>query len=110
MQDVYQYSVKQAWFSDSATYPIIATLTFASMIVVGASFHQLFYLKDVRINPNHKHETIQSWGTERVRSVTSVISEGPAFHRSAFKSIHGKEGMGVDHEAWLKSKKEYMEK
>ena len=81
----------------------------AGCFIVGMGAHAVMYYKDLRISPQHKHDTLQTWGTEKTPSVTSVISGGPAFHRSAFKSILGKEGLGVDHEAWKKQKKEYLE-
>jgi hypothetical protein len=90
-------------------YPLIAILSAAGIFLVGMGSHALITYKDLRINPQRKHETLQTWGTEKTRSVTSVVSEGPSFHRSAFKSIHGKEGLGVDHEEWKKQKKAYME-
>jgi hypothetical protein len=102
-------SFKKSFLSESAVYPLIVILSCAGCFMVGMGAHAVMYYKDLRISPQHKRETLQTWGTEKTPSVTSVISEGPAFHRSAFKSIHGKEGLGVDHEEWKKQKQAYLE-
>jgi len=82
-------------------------MTTATCFVFGAMTHSMMYYKDIRINPKHKHETIQSWGEEPVRSVVSVVVEEPkGFHRQAFKDIR-KEGLGVDHNEWKKTKDAY---
>jgi hypothetical protein len=102
-------SFTKSFLSESAVYPLIVILSAAGCFIVGMGSHALLSYKDLRISPAHKHETLQTWGTEKTPSLTSVVSEGPAFHRAAFKSIHGKEGLGVDHEEWMKQKKAYMD-
>lgn len=108
LQEIYQhYSFKKAWLSDPSTYPLIAVMSGATFLILGMSAHALLCLKDVRISPSRKHETLQTWGQEKVPSVLSYVSEGPSFYRDEFRSTHGGEGLGVDHEAWKKFKEDY---
>jgi len=79
-------------------------MTFASCLVLGASYHQFTHLKDLRINPKVKHETIQTWGTEYSPTMTKRITQKPkGFHADKLKAIQ-LEGLGIDHEEWKKSK------
>jgi hypothetical protein len=60
----------------------------------------------VRINPAHKHQTIRDWGEEPTHHVTYILGKHPIGMHSADykKTFH--EGLGVDHEEWLKAKKQ----
>ena len=70
----------------------------ALTFMTGMGAHALAYYKDVRLAPSKKHTEIQTWGDEKVRSVVSVIGQNP-YYKPTFT-----EGLGVDHEEWLKAK------
>jgi len=104
LPDVYQYSFKKAFFDDPACYPIIVITAFICTFVVGGTVNQALHLKDLRLFPKSKHELLQTWGEEHYNSVTSHLAAGPMVmhgddHRSTWR-----EGLGVDHEEWLKQK------
>ena len=78
----------------------------AGIFVVGMSANAFINYKGVRISPAHKHAVIQDWGNERTTRVTEVITAHPiGFHAHGFVDIRH-EGLGVDHEQWLKQKEQ----
>lgn len=94
---------------DPSTYPLIAVMLTASFIIVGMSANALTY-KGVRISPEHKRQTIPDWDREHVDSVTKKLATKPVslFYSKGFKDIQ-KEGLGMDHEEWKKSKEAYSQ-
>lgn len=73
-----------------------AALTF----MTGAAANALIRYKDVTVDPKKRNSKLQYWGEEE------------AYHSSLEKLIswnaYGKEGLGVDHEKWLKEKEAQM--
>lgn len=62
------------------------------------------HYKDLRINPAHKHQTIQDWGEEPTTHVAYALGKHPiGMHASDYKKTFH-EGLGVDHAEWLKAK------
>ena len=107
LQEIYNYSFKKAFLSDSGTYPLIAVLATATFFIVGMSANGLMYYKNIRITPAHKHEVIQDWGTEHVDTVTKMLAKRPiAMYAQGFKDIQ-REGLGINHEEWKKGKEAY---
>lgn len=90
---------QETWLSDPATYPIIVIMGFALSFMTGMGAHALAYYKDVRINPSKKHSEVQTWGGEKNRSIVSVLGDNP-YYRPCLT-----EGLGVDHEEWVKANK-----
>jgi len=79
---------------------------FISAVVVGMGTHQLLTLKDLRFSSKVKHAPLQTWGGERNVTVAARWANGPMLmhgneHRSTWN-----EGLGVDHNEWLKQKAE----
>ena len=77
---------------------------FITCVVVGMGTHQIMALKDLRFSSKTRQSEIQNWGHEHNDSVASRWARGPiillgAEHRSTWR-----EGLGVDHEEWLKQK------
>jgi len=66
--------------------------------MTGMGMHALAYYKDVRINPTKKCSEVQTWGSEHVTPIIHVIGQNP-FYKPAFH-----EGLGVNHEEWVKQK------
>lgn len=104
-QEIYQkQTVKKAFFSDPSTYPLIAIMSFALILVTGMGTHALLYYKNLRIKPEHKHDVLKTWETEPRGTLTEKITRNPiAFHSKGFKNLRH-EGLGVDHEQWKKDK------
>ena len=64
------------------------------------------HYKDLRINPAHKHQTIRDWGHEPTTPVTYVLGKHPiGMHASDYKKTFH-EGLGINHEEWLKAKQQ----
>lgn len=99
------YNLKEAWFSDPSTYPLLTILGVTSCLIVGFAYNAMRYYKDIRVNPAHKHEVLRSWGEEPTHSVVHMLARrgtvGP--HARDYKSLPD-EGLGVDHQQWLKQK------
>mmetsp|Transcript_23538 Transcript_23538/g.32872 ORF Transcript_23538/g.32872 Transcript_23538/m.32872 type:complete len:95 (-) Transcript_23538:159-443(-) len=55
-------SVKKDWFSDPATYPLIAVLGAACALCTGVGFACLGFNPDVQIDPKKRNQVIRSWG------------------------------------------------
>lgn len=71
---------------------------------MGATTRQALTLKDLRVRSQYKHEPLQQWGNEHRVTATSYFASGPMImhgeeHRSTWQ-----EGLGVNHEEWLKQK------
>jgi hypothetical protein len=107
---MYQKGVKENWLSDPATYPILIMLGGAMCLIVGMGANELMTDKDLRINPSKKQETLQNWGDEKIPTVTAAWGNWKtpvAWNSQAFVDIR-REGVGVDHEEWVKKKEAYM--
>jgi hypothetical protein len=106
-QEVYNYTFKKAFLSDSGTYPLIVVLSVASFIIVGMSANGVTSYKNFRVTPSHKHEVIQEWGTEQKDTMTKLLAKRPLTpYAQEFKAIT-KEGLGINHEEWKKGKEAY---
>jgi hypothetical protein len=97
----YQSSAKKDWLSDPSTYPIIAIMGFAVTFVVGMSANALLTYKDVRIDPKKRNSTLRTWGEGEYQPLCGKVIYPWSWQKTA------PEGMGVDHEEWLKGKEEY---
>jgi hypothetical protein len=106
---MYQYSASRGFFSHPSTYPLSALIGIAGFFAIGMGSNALRNYKDVKINPARKHQVIRDWGKEPVSKVALVLSKEPiAMHAQHFKSIR-QEGLGIDHEEWLKGKQAYSQ-
>ena len=94
-----QKSFQETWLSDPSTYPIIVIMGCALTFMTGMGCHAMAYYKDIRVNPSKKHTEIQTWGDQKVASVVSVVGGMNPYYRPTFT-----EGLGVDHEEWVKAK------
>ena len=89
------WNIKKDWFSDPSTYPIFVIMGCAMTFMTGAAVNALVRYKDVTIDPTKRNSKLQTWGAEEYHSnLEKVISW----------NAYGKEGLGVDHETWLKEK------
>ena len=83
------------WLSDPSTYPLIVIMGTAMTFMTGAGLHALIRYKDVQLDPSKRNSKLQTWGGEEYNSTLSKVISWNAY---------GKEGLGVDHEEWLKRK------
>ena len=60
-----------------------------------AGIHALIRYKEVTIDPKKRNSKLQTWGNEEYHTTLSKVISWNAY---------GKEGLGVDHEKWLKEK------
>eukprot|EP01083_Nonionella_stella_P053070 140571_1 len=90
-----KWNVKKDWFSDPATYPIFVIMGIALTFMTGAAANALIRYQDVTLDPRKRNSKLQTWGTE---GYTSNLSKVIAWN------AYGKEGLGIDHETWLKEK------
>lgn len=105
LQEVYHdQTFKKGFLQDSGCYPIIVIMGFITCVVVGMSAHQIVSLKDLRISSKTKHSTLQNWGQEHHDSVTSRWAKGPMIMNGAEHRATWREGLGVNHDEWLKQK------
>lgn len=79
-------------------------LTLSILFTPFTTASQMKNLKDLRIAPSSKHEILQTWGKEHHDSVTSRLAAGPMVMHGADNRSTWREGLGVDHEEWLKQK------
>jgi len=77
---MYHYNLKKAWFSDSATYPLIASLAFCGAFVVGMTVNAFRNYKDVQISDHYKSSLIRDWGHEKTTTVTEALSGAGHYH------------------------------
>uniref|UniRef100_A0A6T6FZ76 Uncharacterized protein n=1 Tax=Craspedostauros australis TaxID=1486917 RepID=A0A6T6FZ76_9STRA len=91
---------KKNWLSDPSTYPIMVVLGCAMTFMVGMGANALLFYKDVKILPDKKGSSLQTWGHEKHVGVTE-----------SYANLVGRpkaEGLGIDHEQWQAKKDEYM--
>ena len=90
------WNFKKDWLSDPSTYPIFVIMAGALTFMTGAAANALIRYKDVTIDPKKRNSILQTWGSEE------------EYHSTLEKAIswnaYPPEGLGVDHEAWLKEK------
>jgi hypothetical protein len=104
---MYRYSFKKEWLEDPSCYPMITIMSFISLFLVGMSANAFTHLKDLRINPSKKHETLQTWGAEHQDHTVQHFANGPIImNKKGYRSLT-QEGLGYDHEQYLKSKEAY---
>ena len=72
--------------------------------MVGMGFNALFGYKDVQVNPNKRGSQLQTWGQEERRGVVR------RFQEDIKRQPQNPEGLGIDHEAWMKQRAEYLQK
>jgi hypothetical protein len=94
--------------SDPSTYPLFAVLAIATTTLVGMSINALTRYKGIKIRPEHKNSIMRDWEKdEHQLGVTEYMTRRPVgFHADGLKAIQ-KEGLGVDHEQWKKTKEAY---
>ena len=68
----------------------------------GMAINALVGYKDVQINPNKRGSLMKDFPTEH--------RPGVAERFTMFKGGVRPEGLGIDHEEWLRKKEEYMKK
>jgi hypothetical protein len=109
-QDIYKYSFKEAFLSDPSTYPLIAIMGVAASFAIGMSFNALQY-KNVKISPALKHEIIPAETPPRETVTHFMLTHvlPPSFNTQAYKDICY-EGLGMNHEEFLKEKEKYVAK
>jgi hypothetical protein len=106
---MYQKTPRKTFFLSPSTYPLTAIIGIASFIVIGMGLNALRNYKDVKIDPSLKHQVIRDWGEEPVEKVALILAKEPiAMHAKHFKSIR-REGLGIDHDEWLKGKQAYSQ-
>ena len=107
MQECYlQHNFRTDFLSDPSTYPIIAVMGLSACLIIGMSANTLLNDNhDLRVLPKHKHDILRSWGDEKVYDkLTRKLALGPIImHEKEYRSIW-QEGLGVNHEEWMKQK------
>uniref|UniRef100_A0A7S1D3K4 Uncharacterized protein n=1 Tax=Cyclophora tenuis TaxID=216820 RepID=A0A7S1D3K4_CYCTE len=53
---------KANWLSDTATYPLLAVMGAATLLVVGVGASCLSFSPDVRIYPSKRSSIVRTWG------------------------------------------------
>lgn len=88
--------IKKHWLSDPSTYPLFVIMGCAMTFMTGAALNAAIRYKDVTLDPKKRNSKLQTWGVE------------DRYHSTLEKAIawnaYGKEGLGIDHEQWLKDK------
>ncbi|KAL3757442.1 hypothetical protein ACHAWU_006649 [Discostella pseudostelligera] len=88
--------IKKHWLSDPSVYPLMVIMGCAMTFLTGAALNAAIRYKDVTLDPKKRNSKLQTWGAE------------DKYHSTLEKVIawnaYGKEGLGVDHEQWLKEK------
>ncbi len=67
----------------------------AVTMLTAAGIHAMTRYKDVTFDPSKRNSKLQTWGNEEYSTTLSKVISWNAY---------GKEGLGVDHEQWLKEK------
>jgi hypothetical protein len=93
---------KKVWLSDPSTYPIIFVMGCGMTWMVGMGVNALFGYKDVQLNPNNRGAVMKDWSREHRVSVMERFAH--------LKGGVAPEGLGVDHDKFMKEKEEYMTK
>ena len=113
MQECYlQRNFRTDYLSDPSTYPIIAVMCCSAALVVGMSANTMLNDNhDLRVFPKYKQEVLRTWGDEKVYDkLTRKLAMGPIImHEKEYRTLW-QEGLGVDHEEWLKQKQQQQER
>lgn len=91
--------MKENFLSDPATYPLVVIFTFMMAMHLSMPVYALSNYRDVRIDPSFKHSELQERDDSHFRSLVEIIGT----RNKRFEPIHY-EGLGVDHQEWLKRK------
>lgn len=94
-----KYSFQKSWLSDPSTYPLIVIMGGAITFMTGMGVHALSSYKDVTLDPKKRNAKLQTWGQTETPSLLSRVIYWNSWQK------HNPEGLGVDHEEWLESKK-----
>jgi hypothetical protein len=70
-------------------------VSFVGSLVVGKCIHELYSDKDLKLSSGVKHEIVRDYGYERRPPFVAKVAN-PNFIKP--------EGLGVDHEEWVKAK------
>ena len=100
-QDIIRESkdFKGHWLSDPSTYPIIVVMATGLTWMFGMGINGLRY-KGVQISPNTRGVEMKDYSAEH----QTGVMEAMVGHRVQ------PEGLGVDHERFVKEKEQYMNK
>lgn len=94
---------------DPSTYPVQLIFGVVVTGMIGCGIHTLLHSKDVQIAPDKKNSIIRHWGNKGDEVGTKLAlnlgSSDPEYEKIALG-----EGQGVDHEQWLKEKRQREEK
>lgn len=74
---------------------MVIILSFVGTLVVGAFAHEIATDKDLKLNPKIKHQIIRDYGYEHRPPFVSKLAN-PNFIKP--------EGLGIDHDEWVKGK------
>ena len=103
-----QHNFRTDFLSDPSTYPIIVVLGLSACLVIGMSANSILNdSHDVRLLPKHKQDVLRSWGDEKVYDkLARKLALGPIImHEKDYRTLW-QEGLGVNHEEWLKQKQQ----
>lgn len=92
----------KSWLSDPACYPIILIMGCGMTWVLGMGANALFGYKDVQLNPNHRGAIMKDRSREHRVSVMERYA--------SMKGGVAPEGLGIDHDKFVKEKVKYMQK
>ena len=93
---------KQNWLSDPSTYPLIVVMAGGFTFTVGMIGNALFTYKQLDISPSQRCRIMKQYSPEHRVGVVEKI----ALAKGGVKP----EGLGIDHEQWVKEKEEYLKK
>ena len=103
-----KHNFRTDFLSDPSTYPIIGVMCLSTLLVIVMSANTILNdNNDIKIFPKHKQDILRSWGDEKVYDkMTHKLALGPIImHEKDYRSIW-QEGLGVNHEEWLKQKQQ----
>lgn len=64
--------------------------------------HALLTYKDVQVDPAKRNQMMQTWGQQEQDSLTK------RWTRRSTKRMNLQEGLGIDHDEWVKDKKDHQ--
>lgn len=76
---------------------VVSPLSHSMLLSLGA--HAITSYKDVQVDPTKRNQKMQTWGQEEQDTLTK------RWTRRATKRMNLQEGMGIDHNEWVKQKK-----
>ncbi|KAG7358951.1 NADH-ubiquinone reductase complex 1 MLRQ subunit [Nitzschia inconspicua] len=93
---------KKSWLSDPSCYPIMLIMGCGMTWMVGMGANALFGYKDVQVNPNNRGAVLKDWSKEHRTTVMERFAK--------MKGGVAPEGLGIDHDKFVKEKEQYMQK